>query len=94
MYNKQVCFLRLFSGRENRDLDIIVFKEVSQFMSRVERVITAPGGSLLLAGMSGAGRRTAVTVMAHLHMMQIFSPKIGRGYGIKTFKNDLKTVSD
>ncbi|KAL3878520.1 hypothetical protein ACJMK2_030860 [Sinanodonta woodiana] len=83
--------LRVFS-RENRDLDILIFKEVLDNIARVDRVLTKPGGSLLLAGRSGVGRRTAATLVAHMHQMQLFTPKISRGYGIKHFKNDLKTV--
>ena len=83
----------LFLGREHRDLDIIVFKEVLDNLARVDRVLTMPGGSLLMAGLSGVGRRTAVTLVAHMRHMELFTPKITRGYGIKQFKNDLKTVS-
>lgn len=62
-------------------------------MAQVDRVLTRPGGSLLLAGRSGVGRRTAVSVVAHMHQMQLFTPKISRVYGEKQFKNDLKQVS-
>ena len=74
-------------------MDILIFREVLDNMARVDRVLTTPGGSLLLAGRSGVGRRTAVTLVAHMHQMTLFSPKISRGYGLKHFKNDLKTVS-
>ncbi|KAI0210443.1 Cytoplasmic dynein 2 heavy chain 1 [Lamellibrachia satsuma] len=80
------------SGRENRDLDVLVFKEVLDNMAHVDRVLTMPGGSLLMAGRSGVGRRTAVTLVAFMHQMSLFTPKMSRGYGIKQFKNDLKTV--
>ncbi|XP_055895255.1 cytoplasmic dynein 2 heavy chain 1-like isoform X1 [Biomphalaria glabrata] len=83
--------IRFFS-HENRQLDILIFKEVLEHMARVDRVLTKPGGSLLMAGSSGVGRRTAVSVVAHMHQMQTFSPKVFRGYGIKQFKNDLKQV--
>ena len=79
-------------GRENRELDIIVFKEVLDNMARVDRVLTYPGGSLLMAGRSGVGRRTAVTLVAFMHQMQLFSPKVSRNYGDKQFKADLKNV--
>lgn len=46
-----------------------------------------------MAGQSGAGRRTAVLLVAHMHMMQLCSPKVFRGYSMKHFKNDLKHVS-
>ena len=62
-------------------------------MARVDRVLTMPGGSLLMAGSSGVGRRTAVSIVAHMHQMAVYSPKMGRGYTAKHFKNDLKNVS-
>ena len=62
-------------------------------MTRVDRVLTMPGGSLLMAGSSGVGRRTAVSIVAHMHQMAVYSPKMGRGYTAKHFKNDLKNVS-
>lgn len=70
-----------------------MFKEVLDNIARVERVLTMPGGSLLLAGRSGVGRRTAVLLVAHMHHMELITPKMNRGYGIKQFKNDLKTVA-
>jgi dynein heavy chain 2 len=73
-------------------LEIIVFKEVLDNIARVDRVLTMPGGSLLLAGRSGVGRRTAVLLVAHMHQMELVTPKITRGYGLKQFKNDLKSV--
>ena len=83
----------MLSGRENRDLNIIIFREVLENFARVDRVLTKPGGSLLLAGRSGVGRRTAVTLVSSMHQMQLFTPKISRTYGLKQFKNDLKIVS-
>ncbi|KAI1893942.1 hypothetical protein AGOR_G00128840 [Albula goreensis] len=79
-------------GRDNRELDILLFHEVLDYMSRVDRVLSCPGGSLLLAGRSGVGRRTAACVVSHMHGATLFTPKISRGYGLKQFKSDLKTV--
>ena len=61
-------------------------------MARVDRVLSIPGGNLLLAGRAGVGRRTAVTVCAHKHRMSVFTPKVSRAYGLKQFRNDLKTI--
>lgn len=88
-----VMYMYLFVGRENRDLDILIFREVLDNIARVDRVLTLPGGSLLMAGRSGVGRRTAVLLVAHMHQMHLFSPKVSRAYSMKQFKNDLKTVS-
>ena len=66
--------------------------QVLETMARVDRVLTAPGGSLLMAGRSGVGRRTAVTVMANYHGIKLIAPNIVMGYSITNFKNDLKQV--
>lgn len=92
-FDVNVMYMYLFVGRENRDLDILIFREVLDNIARVDRVLTLPGGSLLMAGRSGVGRRTAVLLVAHMHQMHLFSPKVSRAYGMKQFKNDLKTVS-
>ena len=80
------------TARENRELDILLFKEVFDNIARVDRVLTKPGGSLLMAGRSGVGRRTAAALVSHMHNIQVFTPKVSRGYGLKQFRTDLKTV--
>lgn len=75
-----------------RDTDVFLFREILDAIVRFDRVLTTPAGSLLLAGRSGVGRRTAVGIVASMNNMKLFSPKVSRTYGLKQFKNDLKTV--
>ncbi|CAH2225380.1 cytoplasmic dynein 2 heavy chain 1 [Pelobates cultripes] len=79
-------------SRDNRELDILLFHEVLEYMSRVDRVLSVPGGSLLLAGRSGVGRRTVTSLVSHMHGAVLVTPKISRGYELKQFKNDLKQI--
>ncbi|TMS07235.1 Cytoplasmic dynein 2 heavy chain 1 [Larimichthys crocea] len=79
-------------SRDNRELDLLLFWEVCDFVSRVDRVLSRPGGSLLLAGCSGVGRHTATCLVSHMHGYTLFTPKITRGYTLKNFSNDLKSV--
>ncbi|XP_037092634.1 cytoplasmic dynein 2 heavy chain 1-like [Pollicipes pollicipes] len=76
---------------EQYDLDMFVFREVLETIARVERVLSSPGGSLLMAGRSGVGRRTAVGIAACMLGAKQVSPKMGKGYGEKQFRNDLKS---
>ncbi|XP_061923239.1 dynein cytoplasmic 2 heavy chain 1 isoform X1 [Entelurus aequoreus] len=79
-------------SRDNRELDLLLFWEVCDFVSRLDRVLSRPGGSLLLAGRSGVGRHTATFLVSHMHAYSLVTPKISRGYSLKHFKTDLKTV--
>eukprot|EP00960_Hanusia_phi_P074745 768303-Hanusia_phi.AAC.3 len=76
--------------REFKELDIVLFPEVIERIARLDRILTQPGGSGLLIGRPGVGRRTCLTIACFLHRMEIFSPKIGRGYNMQKFINDLK----
>ena len=87
-----VLFLS-FLGREYQKLDILLFHEVLDHIARIDRVLTSPGGSLLLSGRSGVGRHTAVSLVAHMHHVEIITPHVSRNYQLKQFKNDLKNVS-
>ncbi|XP_038236236.1 cytoplasmic dynein 2 heavy chain 1 isoform X1 [Dermochelys coriacea] len=79
-------------GRDNKEIEILLFQEVLDYVSRIDRVLSFPGGSLLLAGRSGVGRRTVTSLVSHMHGSILITPKISRGYELKQFKNDLKQV--
>ncbi|KAJ3590899.1 hypothetical protein NHX12_008847 [Muraenolepis orangiensis] len=79
-------------GRDNRELDLLLFWEVCDFVSRVDRVLSRPGGSLLLAGRCGVGRRSATCLVAHMHGYALHTPRVSRGYALKQFSGDLKAV--
>lgn len=86
----QTCVV--YVGREQSELDILLFNEVLDHISRVDRVLTQPGGSLLMGGRSGVGRRTAVSLVAFMHQITLYTPNVSRNFGVKQFKNDLKNV--
>lgn len=73
-------------------MNIQLFKEVLDHIARVDRVLSKRGGSLLLVGQTGVGRRVAVTLTAHMHRMTTTSPNITRGYNLKNFYADLKSI--
>ncbi|OWK62944.1 Cytoplasmic dynein 2 heavy chain 1 [Lonchura striata] len=81
-------------GRDKKEIDILLFHEVLSYMSKVDRVLSFPGGSLLLAGRSGVGRRTVTSLVSHMHGAVLVTPKVSRGYQLKQFKTDLKYVME
>lgn len=80
-------------ARDTKEIDYLLFSEVLENVARMDLVLTQPSGSLVLAGRSGVGRRTAAMLVAHMHQVNVVTPKVSRGYGTKQFKGDLKTVS-
>ncbi|EYC14495.1 hypothetical protein Y032_0040g239 [Ancylostoma ceylanicum] len=66
--------------------------EMCELCAKVDRALTAPGGSLLLAGRSGLGRADAIRLVANMHQMSLFTPRITANYGQKQFDQELKNV--
>ncbi|NWH26647.1 DYHC2 protein, partial [Grus americana] len=81
-------------GRDKKETEILLFQEVLCYTSKVDRVLSFPGGSLLLAGRSGVGRRTVTSLVSHMHGAVLITPKISRSYEPKQFRNDLKYVME
>jgi dynein heavy chain 2 len=78
--------------REIKELNILLFPEVLQRVARFNRVLSQPGGHLLLAGKSGVGRRTTCSLVAHAHAMEFVSPKMTLKYDERSFRVDLKKI--
>uniref|UniRef100_A0A7S0W0F2 Cytoplasmic dynein 2 heavy chain 1 n=2 Tax=Hemiselmis TaxID=77924 RepID=A0A7S0W0F2_9CRYP len=76
--------------REFKELNMLLFPEIVDRIARLDRILSTPGGSALLVGRPGVGRRTCVTLACHMHGMEVFTPKVGRAYSSKHFLNDLK----
>lgn len=62
-------------------------------MSSIAVNLSAPNSSLILAGRSGVGRKTAVRIVASLYSSRLITLNLSHTYSIKTFKIDLKSVS-
>lgn len=93
VHSSIILFPYDFAARDNKEDEILLFDEVLDNIAKVDKVLSQPGGSLVMAGRSGVGRRTALSLVAHMHQITVMSPKVSRAYGLKQFKNDLKTVS-
>ncbi|PNG99310.1 Cytoplasmic dynein 2 heavy chain 1, partial [Tetrabaena socialis] len=65
---------------------------VLERVARFDRVLSQPGGSILLCGNSGVGRRSLMLLLAYMHNMEFFTPKMTKTYDLKSFRNDLKEV--
>jgi dynein heavy chain 2 len=76
--------------RESKDLGLLLFPEVLQRIAALDRVLSLPGGSVLLCGRAGVGRRSATSLVSYIHHMDMFSPCLTRNYDVKAFRNDLK----
>ena len=72
---------RLLPRRENAELRMLLFPQVLDHVARVDRVVSCPGGNLLLIGRSGVGRRTAAKLVAYMRGYAFHGPTAVRADG-------------
>lgn len=77
---------------ENGPINIVLAPEVLLIGAQLDRALTSPGGSVLLIGEPGSGRRSMSMIIASIHQMRLCTPRITKDYGIKNFRLDLKQV--
>ncbi|ESN99131.1 hypothetical protein HELRODRAFT_66985, partial [Helobdella robusta] len=78
--------------KEYGEETIVFFPDFLKVISKVDRVLSSAGESMVMCGQSGVGRKTCIKLMAYMHQLDLFSPKITRSYGMKQFKSDLKNI--
>ena len=59
---------------------------------RAARVFRQPGGHMLLVGLDGTGKKTAVNLAAYITECEQFRLTLTRGYNLESFRDDLKKV--
>ncbi|CAH8515920.1 unnamed protein product [Schistosoma mattheei] len=72
--------------------NLVLFPDFIDYICRIDRVLSRPSGSLLLAGRSGTGRRSALNIVAHIHQLNVFRLHTGRDNQMRQFITDIKTV--
>ena len=61
-----------------KELGLLLFPEALRHIVAMDRVLSRPGGNLLLVGASGVGRRSLLSLACHLHGLELVSPSMVR----------------
>ncbi|CAB3367864.1 Hypothetical predicted protein [Cloeon dipterum] len=79
-------------AKEEQGVEIVVTQDFLQSVARIDRVLSAPRGSLLLCGKAGSGRKTAARLVSLMHGSKLISLNVTADYTTKSFKKELKTA--
>ncbi|KAL4440929.1 hypothetical protein ABPG74_009342 [Tetrahymena malaccensis] len=79
----------LMYEREFKEMKLHLLDEVLSLLSSLDRCLSQ-SGSVLLAGRSGIGRKSCISLMATMLRMEIVSPSTSRDYSTREFKKELK----
>ena len=73
-------------------MNLVLFDDALEHLTRVHRVIRMDQGHALLVGVGGSGRQSVSRLAAFTAGCEVFEITLSRGYGEEEFREDLKQL--
>ncbi len=86
------CYLNEYKTLSNSPMDLVLFRFAIEHISRVSEILQMPRGHILLLGLGGSGRRSAVKLAASISDAAVFQIEVIRSYGVTEWQEDIKKL--
>ncbi|XP_066267393.1 dynein axonemal heavy chain 2-like isoform X1 [Branchiostoma lanceolatum] len=73
-------------------MDLVLFRDAMEHVSRIVRVIRQPRGNMFLVGIGGSGRQSLSRLASYICEYQVFQIEVTRHYRKAEFRDDLKRL--
>ncbi|XP_052104325.1 dynein axonemal heavy chain 2-like isoform X7 [Mytilus californianus] len=73
-------------------MDLVLFKDAIEHVSKIVRVIRQPRGNMLLIGIGGSGRQSLTRLSSYMCEMATFQIEVTKHYRKAEFRDDLKRL--
>ncbi|KAM3857822.1 dynein axonemal heavy chain 2 [Diretmus argenteus] len=73
-------------------MNLVLFRDAIEHITRVVRVISQPRGNMLLVGVGGSGRQSLSKMAASICDYQVFQVEVTKQYRKQEFREDIKKL--
>ncbi|KAK3095642.1 hypothetical protein FSP39_017066 [Pinctada imbricata] len=74
------------------NMDLVLFRDAIEHVSKIVRVIRQPRGNMLLVGIGGSGRQSLTRLAASICEFSVFQIEVSKHYRKQEFRDDLKRL--
>lgn len=90
--NKILAYLNEYNAGSGRKLDIVVCRYMLECLIKVSRILSIPGGSLLMVSTGGSGRRTTTALAAFVQRQSFFETSVESYYEMEAWRSELRRI--
>jgi dynein heavy chain len=92
MQTMMETYLEDYNMMTTKPMQLVLFMNAIEHVSRISRVINQPNGNALLVGVGGSGRKSVTRLAVSMADFKLFQIQISKTYGAVEFHDDLKKV--
>lgn len=85
-------YLTEYNALSHAPMDLVLFRFAIEHISRVSRILQMPRGNVLMVGLGGSGRRSAVKLAASMCDAALVQVEVGKMYGFMEWREDMKKL--
>lgn len=87
-----IYYLGEYNALSNTPMDLVLFRFAIEHISRVSRILQMPRGNILMVGLGGSGRRSAVKLAASMIDAELVQVEVTKMYTFTEWREDMKKL--
>jgi MoxR-like ATPase len=81
-----------YNEEQDKNLNLVLFQDALEHVTRIHRIIRMPRGNALLVGVGGSGKQSLAKLACYASGYRVYQISLQRVYGEDQFKEDLKQL--